>query len=150
MGTVEGWRAWGIKADVESWEIPVLHSVTSGSHVWQPREVQIATCNKRKDHECPDERCSCGLYSAKTLEHLQSMTYHLYDAEAQGMFHVVGQVANWGKVIEGSQGWRAAKAYPAQLFVPYEAWHLAPKLQEAYGGPVRLKNILADDNDEEA
>jgi len=32
--------------------------------------------------------------------------------------HVIGRVALWGDVVEGSRGWRAALAYPAELWLP--------------------------------
>lgn len=142
-----GWRAWGIDPNDES---ATLMSVTH-TGPWTPRQPMEATCDKstgrgngvkREGHEVPDEQCSCGLYSAKTLDHLMSMTYHRYDAEKHGMYHVIGKVKLWGKVIEGSQGWRAQIGYPSELFVPFEAWRLAPRLERAYGVPVRLKNIL--------
>ena len=72
------------------------------------------------------------------------MSYHAYDAEHGGLFHVVGSVKLWGKIVEGSQGWRAQKAYPERLWVPYEAWHLAPSLRDLYGVPVELKNFLGE------
>lgn len=150
-GTADGWRAWGVKSELPADGIPLLHSVSHGSYVWPPREVQTATCNRGGRmyggghgiaHTPPGEHCSCGNYSAKTLEHLQSMSYHFYDAEAMGLYHVIGEVANWGKVVEGTQGWRAQHSYPRTLYVPFEAFHLALPLQAAYGVPVKLKNYL--------
>lgn len=141
---VEGWRAWGVPRTMPRYGVPPkLYSVTYGNYYWAPRKAMVATCSYRCDAEdVPGEQCSCGFYSAKTLEHLMSMGYHQYDAEANGYYHVVGQVANWGKVIEGSQGWRAQKAYPKKLYVPFEAWPLAKPLSKAYGVPVELKNVL--------
>jgi len=52
-------------------------------------------------------------------------------------------VANWGKVVEGSQGWRSEYTYPLKLWLPFEAWYLAEALGNAYGVPVALKNTLA-------
>lgn len=149
IGTVEGWRAWGVPSKLPPFGMtPKLYSVTYTEYFWRPRQTMHAMCDAERPGRCrkggdsPGEECSCGFYSAKTLEHLMSMSYHLYDADAKGYFHVVGQVANWGKVIEGTQGWRAAKSYPVRLFVPFEAVHLAKPLADAYGVPVSLKNIL--------
>jgi hypothetical protein len=142
IGTVTGWRAWGVPAELPKFGVaPKLYSVTYGEHYWTPRKIGVAAC-ERGCMEVPDERCSCGFYSAKTLPHLLGMSYHRYDAEAKGMFHVVGKVANWGKIVEGTQGWRSEKAYPVALFIPFEAHRLARPLSAAYGIPVRLKNIL--------
>jgi hypothetical protein len=48
-------------------------------------------------------------------------------------------------VIEGSQGWRAEYAYPTALYVPFETFSVAKPLQEAYGVPVKLLNLLDPD-----
>jgi len=32
--------------------------------------------------------------------------------------HVIGRVALWGDVVEGRRGWRAARAYPNELWLP--------------------------------
>jgi hypothetical protein len=142
LGTVEGWRAWGVPKELPAFGVaPKLYSVTHARFFWSPRKAALADCRHCGD-DVPGEHCSCGFYSAKSYEHLMSMGYHHYDAENGGYFHVVGKVANWGKVIEASQGWRAAKSYPVHLYVPYEAWHLAGPLRDAYGVPVNLKNIL--------
>jgi hypothetical protein len=138
-GTVGGWRAWGVDEATDGGP-PLLRSVTHSNYVWAPREVQTAVC--RKGHVSPDESCTCGNYSAKTYEHLMSMSYHQYDADNWGYYSAVGEVANWGKVVEGSQGWRAQHSYPRVIYVPFEAWHIALALQEAYGVPVKLKNFL--------
>lgn len=148
LGTVEGWRAWRIDAKLPPFGVaPKLRSATYGGYYWTPRQRAMAECDKCGEN-VPGQRCSCGFYSAKTLEHLMSMAYHLYDEHegsvyaAPGEVKVVGQVANWGKVVEGSQGWRAQYSYPVRLFVPYEAARLVKPLRKAYGVPVTLKNIL--------
>jgi hypothetical protein len=139
-----GWRAWGVDPDTPEAEIPLLRSVTYAEAYWTPGAPMEATCggaSAQGDH-VPGEHCSCGLYSAKTMEHLLSMGYHKYDADRAGLFHVIGEVSLWGKVVEGSQGWRAQFGYPRTLYVPYEAWPLAARLEAGYRVPVRLKNIL--------
>ena len=140
-GTVEGWRAWGVPAALPPFgTAPKLYSLTHRQFFWDPRQASEAECGRCK--AIPGETCSCGFYSAKTLEHLKSMGYHTYDAERDGEFHVVGQVANWGKVIEATSGWRSQFSYPARLYVPFEAWELAKPLSRAYGVPVTLANNL--------
>lgn len=160
IGTVEGWRVWNVSADPQHFGVgPKLYSVSHGDYYWTPRKASYATCpggffdeesgrpmckQSTKDNpiEVPGEQCSCGFYSAKTLPHLQQMSYHNYDAE-RGSYAVLGQLANWGKVIEGTQGWRAQIAYPAVLYVPFEAARvLAKPLAESYGVPVKLLNLL--------
>lgn len=147
----EGWRAWEVSGEKpKAGEVPKLYSVagTSG-YFWKPRVESVAECN-RHGKPCdaqggpgiPGEGCHCGFYSAKDHDHLKSLNYHTYDGERDGRYCVIGRVANWGKVIEGSLGWRAQKSYPIELFIPFEIWEIANPLSRAYGVPVRLDNIL--------
>lgn len=149
IGTVEGWRAWQVSGKVPPFGAsPKLYSIVHSQYYWIPRRVSIAECGKKKpcDREggqgIPGEQCACGFYSAKTFDHLMTMGYHTYDGEVDGMYCIVGQVANWGKVIEGSLGWRAQKSYPVALYVPFEIWKLAPALTSAYGVKCKLRNFL--------
>jgi hypothetical protein len=147
-----GWRAWQVGATVPPFGVsPKLYSVTHCDFYWTPRRTSEAECTRKRkeqstnpdDPNCipHDPPCGCGFYSAKSWEHLRTMQYHLYDGE-RGMYVVIGRVANTGKVIEGSLGWRAQFSYPLELFVPYEIWKLAKPLAEGYGCAVRLDNFL--------
>jgi len=141
-----GWRAWGIKKKETDAGLTLLQSVSAKANAaqkvfWQPFAPMEAVCEH--DHEVPGDTCSCGLYSAKTLDHLMTMPHYLnYDFERNNMFKVMGKVALWGKVIEGSQGWKATYGYPVELYLPFEAWHLHNDLRESYGVPIYLKNFL--------
>jgi hypothetical protein len=136
----EGWRCWKVDLELPPFGLPPkLNSVTH-SFFWTPKKLARAEC-RRDDSHVPGEACRCGFYSAKTLRHLQGMGYIAYNPD-HGVVTIVGRVANWGKVIEGSQGWRAEKSYPVQLFVPFEAYKLAKPLADTYGVPVKLMNLL--------
>lgn len=136
-----GWRAWGVAGNLRPGELPLLHSATYGA-VWTPREPMVAVCKSNPDH-VPGERCACGLYSAKTREHLQSMNYHRYgERRSRHEFCVMGEVNLWGKIVEGTQGWRAQCGYPKKLYLPFEAYKLRVPLMETYGCEVVLNNIL--------
>jgi len=101
--------------------------------------TDLGTWTMRQDeHILPTG--NCGLYSAKTREHLVSMGYQRYQDDS---FHVMGEVWLWGHVVEGSQGWRAQFGYCKHLYLPFEAWHLAKGLREAYGVPVTLSNLFS-------
>lgn len=140
LGTVEGWRAWRVDLELPPFGVaPKLYSATY-DYFWAPRVLARAECGINSEH-VPGENCRCGFYSARDLNHLRTMGYHSYDAD-NGSVCVVGRMANWGKVIPGTQGWRAEKAYPVILYVPYEAAHLALPLRKAYGVPVKLANLL--------
>lgn len=129
---VEGWRHWLLTRDR-----PELYSTQRAdlSGVWVPRRTAIARC----PHGCermviPNLSCSCGIYSARELIEPPKITR---EAEVD-CFLIPGRVLGWGKVIEGSVGWRTSKAYPLELWVPYDAAHLAKPLERAYGCKVAL------------
>ncbi len=63
--------------------------------------------------EMPNYSCSCGVYAAKTVEHLRQCGYK--------KFGVHGEVYLWGTVIEHERGWRAQFAYPKTLFLAADA-----------------------------
>jgi preprotein translocase subunit YajC len=54
--------------------------------------------------ELPDFNCTCGIYAARTIEHLRQCGYK--------KFGVHGEVYLWGTVVEHERGWRAQFAYP--------------------------------------
>jgi hypothetical protein len=151
LGTVKGWRAWRIEREPDKDGQVWLHSVSRG-YVWVPFEKARASCANCEsmdplDSDCtPGDKCGCGFYTARTLPHLRSMGYHSYNAQANGPVTIVGKVANWGKVIPGTQGWRAEYAYPETLYVPFEvARVIARPLANTYGVPVVLMNLLDPD-----
>jgi hypothetical protein len=127
-GTVEGWRVWGVPLS-GYWhdppygpiEDPALRSVLRNV-VW-PQHTMVAQCPMCPDEDVPGTDCLCGLYSARSLAHLATMRPYLTAAEVLGMVPVLGQVANWGRVQQGPDGWRAAK------------------LADSYGVPVRVADI---------
>jgi hypothetical protein len=141
VGVAEGWRVWQVKIELPAFGMPPkLESVTH-NYYWAPRQKARAICERGCGSSVPGEHCTCGFYSAKTLEHLRSMHYPNYDLET-GYVAIAGKMANWGKVIEGSQGWRSEYSYPMRLYVPFEAFRLAKPLEVAYGVNVTLLNIL--------
>jgi hypothetical protein len=62
--------------------------------------------------ELPSFGCSCGVYAAKTVEHLYQCGYKTLG--------VHGDVYLWGTVVEHERGWRAQFAYPKTLFLAAE------------------------------
>jgi hypothetical protein len=53
--------------------------------------------------------CTCGVYAARTIDHLLQCGY--------GKFGVHGEAYLWGRVVEHERGWRAEFAYPKSLFL---------------------------------
>jgi hypothetical protein len=143
----EGWRAWRVSKDLPAYGLaPKLHSATH-AYTWHPKRKAEADCPWADEHEgVPGTNCSCGFYSAKTLKHLMQMGYHAYhDVEETGQFTIVGQVACWGKVVEGTQGWRSQYCYPVYLMLPYEMGaEFGQRIKQAYGCRVRLLNFLKE------
>lgn len=146
IGTVEGWRAWRVPVTLPPYGLaPKMYSVTAAQadYAWVPRKRMQADCPTCGDN-VPGNTHTCGFYSARDLEHLMSQGYHHY-TEHDGYTRVVGQVANWGKVIECTRGWRAQYAYPVSLYVPFECWRLLKPLSEAFGVPAKLMNTLREE-----
>jgi hypothetical protein len=63
-------------------------------------------------HEAPHEDCTCGVYSAKSLDHLRTFGYMQYG--------IYGEVWLWGTVVEHEAGWRAQYAYPKNFTLPLD------------------------------
>lgn len=155
LGEVIGWRAWYI---VDTPVGPRLKSLGSGGPIsnteWMPGNIEVAECphglghrvgnNVPFDEQVPVGSCSCGFYAAVSREHLISLNhYHLYDID-HGRPKCIGQIAMSGKVIPGTQGWKAQEVWPVKLYVPFEFWRYVKPLQEAYGIPVELSRTLED------
>ena len=137
LGEMVGWRAWNV---IETGENEVrLGSVTHTSYIWRPQGFVIAECSLHQTEEIPAEKHSCGFYAAKTREHLLSMSYHRY-TDSDDI--VIGEVGLSGKVIAGTQGWRAQKARIKKVYVPFEKWQLMKKIEEVYNVEVELSNTL--------
>lgn len=146
IGTVEGWRAWKVARELPLYNTaPKLYSATAKLYYWIPRQRMEAECKKTRPCSetvgVPGENCRCGFYSAKNLDHLKDMGYERRGVN-RNTITVVGRIANWGKVIEGSQGWRSQYAYPIEIFVPFQALGLGRAISEAYGVPVKPMKYL--------
>jgi hypothetical protein len=124
---VEGWRVWRVgmlQARV------VLKSLFVGT-IWEPTVPLAADCTQGhrshwrpwriepNDHPSPELDCRCGIYAVRSVaiarSYLERPDLLLRDER------VIGRVALWGTVVEGTHGWRASRAYPLELFVPAPA-----------------------------
>jgi len=104
VSPVVGCRVW-------QWDVAGLKSLNGVE--WIPGEPFTAQCRIRGCHEAPRSDCTCGVYAAKTLDHLRRIGY------TQDRFQ--GEVWLWGTVVEHEGGWRAQFAYPKTFFVPLSA-----------------------------
>jgi len=114
ISPIIGYRIW-------QWDAAGLKSLNG--ELWFPCQPQSAVCRagargfisgltKPPAHEAadlPSLRCTCGVYAAKTREHLNRCGYR--------KFAVRGEVFLWGRVVEHEHGWRAEFAYPKSMFL---------------------------------
>ncbi len=139
---VVGWKIWRVGHDEERTR---LRSVLYGS-LWPPGRPAVADCKKllRKRHEAPDALCECGIHVAKSL---RQWRHYL----AVGDDRVFGRALIWGERLEGELGWRAAAAYPVEIYVPAtleNADAVAAGLMvygvpvEVVGAPARAKEVV--------
>lgn len=136
-GEIVGFRAWRVTATPRRMR---LTSVYHDVH-WGARDWTVAECHReyRDLGDVPHKQCRCGIYAARDLEHLVHLGYN--DDEDYDLV-AIGEVGLAGKVIPAEQGWRAEKARPIHLLVPYEHWQLARPLSLTYRIPVELTNVL--------
>jgi hypothetical protein len=119
---ITGWRYWRVSSNGR------LASLTGPHPRWSPGKPMRARCRyldadpddtryqligyyDRDPHRAPGEACTCGIYATRTLDRLRG---HPFLGLRRG---VVGEVALWGKVIPGTNGYRAESAYPKRLMV---------------------------------
>ncbi len=113
ISPIVGYRVW-------QWDETGLRSLNGER--WLPGHPLTASCKadacgsiaglSKATHdpaELPDFSCTCGVYAAKSIEHLRQRGYK--------RFGVHGEVYLWGRVVEHERGWRAQFAYPKTLFL---------------------------------
>jgi hypothetical protein len=139
-GEILGWRAWKV---VGNGPYTRLQSVNAHEMFGVPRELCIWPTNRwmlaacvRGHVDVPHEGCKCGLYAAETRSYLLQYGYANYEHVLDDL--VIGVVGLVGKVIPGTQGWKAQRARVVRLEVPYEKEPLARRLGELYRVPVGL------------
>ena len=128
ISPIVGHRVW-------RWDAAGLRSLNGKP--WSPRQPLAAKCGAGNAHDAdepPYLDCTCGVYAAKSREHLRQLGY-----EGRG---IRGEVYLWGTVQEHELGWRAQFAYPKTLFLPL---HLIPS--DTMEMEARLGALAAYDTD---
>jgi hypothetical protein len=123
---VVGWRVWAVtKSDGELRLRSLVYNET-----WLPGQPFVAGCRQRphplrrllrspqKTHEPPDWSCDCGIYATRGVDDALRYAKTYGDRPLRVLHRVLGRVSLWGSVLEYTDGWRAARAYPLELFVP--------------------------------
>lgn len=141
LGEIVAFRCWYVQTS--RLRPPVLLSLTTGTK-WPHNDWLRATCSALGDDGVPHEynpategSCTCGIYAARDRRQLsEHWRYNRFDGV------VLGEVGLAGKIIPGTKAFRAEKARPLRLWLPYVAWELAQPLEERYGVPVDLTNPM--------
>lgn len=137
---LRAWRLWAIEDVKGSARLRSLYQRC----IWPTGVPLTARCHarrfrpwRRSEHGVPVEACSCGIYAVEE-ERIRRLWR---DSELPPGFSLaIGSVSLWGGVVECERGWRAAMAYPREIFVPC----LAPNPDKTaagladYGVPVEL------------
>ena len=154
---VFGWRTWLVVTTAGGLR---LRSVVFAKD-WTPRDEFPARCEfalhrrwyrpwrRVSAHGAPSTGCECGVWAAKDIEFAATFLNLYDDLLGDACVHrVIGRVALWGTVVDGGLGWRASRAYPAEIYVPtrredgqpVEAHTIARGLA-CYGVPVRTVDL---------
>jgi hypothetical protein len=117
ISPVVGYRVW-------QWDATGLRSLNGEK--WVAHQPLSAVCradvcgsiagvskSRHNPVELPSLSCTCGVYAARTMEHLRQCGYR--------KLAVHGEVFLWGTVVEHERGWRAQFAYPKTLFLAADA-----------------------------
>jgi hypothetical protein len=114
-----------------AWRLSRRGLTSVNGEFWHPNQKLQAVCRKSawyrlfRSHTPPHGNCSCGIYAAKSFDHLRGIGY-----ADQG---VRGEVYLWGTVVEHKLGWRAQFAYPKTLVVRPEEKLESLKILIEYG-----------------
>ena len=126
-----GWRAWRVA------ETEAGHRLASVMYddAWHPGAPFTARCHAAGAHSAPDCSCACGVYAVRST--VAAARYLTGRNDGPVVDRVIGLVALWGVVYEGTTGWRASTAYPHRLWLRDGADALASDLS-VYGAGVNL------------
>jgi DNA-binding CsgD family transcriptional regulator len=118
VAPIVGYRAW--QWNWGGWNPHSAPLKSFNDEWWSPGHALAASCNAsfgwapvrgaevvRGRHEAPQATCTCGIYAAKSFDHLRDQGYL-----RRG---ISGEVYLWGNIIEHQSGWRAQFAYPKIL-----------------------------------
>ena len=124
VAPIVGYRAW--QWNCGGWNPHSAPLKSFNDEWWSPGHALAATCNAsfgwapvrgaevvHGRDEAPQATCTCGIYAAKSFDHLRDQGYL-----KRG---IRGEVYLWGNVIEHQSGWRAQFAYPKTIVLSPES-----------------------------
>jgi hypothetical protein len=131
---ITGWRVWRVARSADGFRL--LSALYP--ELWLPGRALTGICLARGEgeldpetqrpsaspHAAPGERCTCGVYAADSVA--AAAGYLCGRNDAAVVHRALGEVALWGRVAVAEHGWRASRAYPAEIFVPTPATAARP------------------------
>jgi hypothetical protein len=134
----------GYKCLEYSQNTPIL--LSQNNFIWTPQQTVTALCA----HNCKQiigEKCSCGIYAVKNLDHLIEMSYRVLKVTYKIQLKVVVKLSLWGRVLIAEKGYRAEKAKILEITVDHYAenkdWALefSYTLGKVYGVPSTVQEV---------
>jgi hypothetical protein len=152
VGVELGWRVWAVQRlaifDEERGRYRVAYELVSPQrgHVWPMRREIKAVCLRALSvtgHGAPALECNCGIHAARELLHaLQTQgLFSFAHAAGQAPFWIAGRLAGWGKIVPGTRGFRAERAYPEALVLLERTVGGAPSV----GGRPQCPRVVAEE-----
>ena len=158
-----GYRSGGSRPNPGFGQLRSLNwpRLSEGWPGWEPMQAVCKADKPTDAHDSPAPGCGCGAWALKTIARAEepllvmlAQDFMQYAGQLLGSrretWIAAGTVALWGRVVEGTTGYRAQYAYPQSLwllppavFGPEElgraaerAEDLIPALRSRYGIPV--------------
>jgi hypothetical protein len=117
VGEDSGWQEITKAPDYRVWQWGAAGLKSLNGEPWLPQRRLAATCRASTfgvvvgrveaahgAHDAPQVDCTCGIYAAKSLDHLYRTGYAQHG--------IYGEVNLWGTVVEHELGWRASTPVP--------------------------------------
>jgi hypothetical protein len=128
------WRLWRVRRLETLRDEQPLRLAAAGRlgipKFWEPRIANRAVCsNPRTAHEAPWPECRCGIYGLRERADAERALARYSRGRLEGW--VLGRASLWGRIVEGTRGWRAQLAYPYDLVV-FGGDELAAELRDVY------------------
>jgi hypothetical protein len=147
VGEITAYRAWFVD-NSRILRGPRLVSRVMDT-VWPPGEWLCGICPSEGELPGPmphEGEHGCGVHGARSWRQLHQLGYNDRLGSLDRWFEdgtiVIGTVGLAGRIVPGTQGWRAERGRPTQLWVSYLAWKLAKPLSDTYRVPVGLANTV--------
>jgi hypothetical protein len=103
---ITGYRGYNLVTSYTVNNHPVLAGLFG--YIWPSRSM-IAECDENHKKHIPSKNCSCGIYALSTLEEMFNLRFNVL---------FMTKCALYGRVLEGTKGYRAEKVEILEILVP--------------------------------